>query len=68
MLIHFYIELGTSSSSRKESRLLHANTHVEETVEHPETSEADDLGEEEIEEDEEDVAEEKAAASKTYDL
>lgn len=62
------MEPGSSSSSRKESRLLHANTHIEETVEHPETSEADDLGEEEIEEDEEDGIEEKAAASKTYDL
>lgn len=62
------MEPGSSSSSRKESRLLHANTHIEETVEHPETSEADNLGEEEIEEDEEDVIEEKAAASKTYDL
>lgn len=47
---------------------MHANKHIEETAEHPETSEADDLGEEEIEEDEEDVIEEKAAASKTYDL
>lgn len=62
------MEPGSSSSSRKESRLLHANTHIEETVEHPETSEADDLGEEENEEDEEDGIEEKAAASKTYDL